>query len=344
MGLYLRGDIYWMAFTVNGRQECRSTGTTDPKLADKVWSKVKTSLVEEKWLDVNKANRFTYDQLKARFLKEWAPRREENTQLMYERAFKHLDPVFTGWKLGGIDADAISTYMSNRLDEEAAPATINRELSTLSKAMTLAVRPWHWMRYNPCGEIQKYNENNIKEMWLDRRQESIILRSAADFVDGHLSDMMLFSIHAGPREHEVLDLRAFQVNLVKRIVSFFETKNHEARTVPLNDTLVAMFERRLKALERDAYVFGDPEGERYPARKVQKDLKVALQRANEEGARIVSYFTFHGCRHTFGSRLGQASKNSRQIGELDGHQVGEGAQALHPFRGGALARRGGRPR
>ena len=32
--------------------------------------------------------------------------------------------------------------------------------------------------------------------------------------------------------------------------------------------------------------------------------------ADGAGAAIVPFFTFHGCRHTFGTRLGQAGKTA----------------------------------
>lgn len=320
MGLYLRGETWWVSFTVNGRPEYRSTGTRDRNLAEKVWAKIQVSLVENTWFDVDRSKQHKYDELRDRLMRDHAPTKEINTRLMYARSFKHLDKTFAGWTLAQMDSDAISSYMTMRLvDEGAMPATINREFSTLSKAMSLAVKPWHWMRYNPCGEIAKLDENNIKDMWLDDRQQAILLHVSRDLMDGNLADMMTLSIHAGLREHEVLDLKVFQVNLRNRTLSVFKTKNHEARTLPLNDTLCGMCARRLAGNPgRDAYVFPDSEGGRYQARRIQKECKAAVLKANEAGAGITPCFTFHGGRHTFGTRLGQAGKNSRQIGELMG--------------------------
>jgi integrase len=319
MGLYLRGKTWWVSFTANGQPECRSTGTRDRNLAEKVWAKIQVGLIENTWFDVDKSKHYTYEDLRDRFTKEYAPRKEPNTQAMYRRGFKHLDKEFAGYSLASMDSNAISAYMAKRfIDEEAMAATVNREYSTLSKAMSLAVKPWHWVKQNPCREISKYEENNIKAMWLDQEQEAILAEASADFLDGNLADVETAGIHAGFREHEILDLKVFQVNLVNRAVTALETKNHEPRTVPLNDTLYDMFSRRLEGLDGNAYVFSDSDGQRYAARKLQKEFKAAVVKANEAGANIVPYFTFHGCRHTFGTRLGQAGKNSRQIGELMG--------------------------
>ncbi|HME44591.1 MAG TPA: site-specific integrase [Syntrophorhabdales bacterium] len=319
MGLYLRGKTWWVSFTANGQAECRSTGTKDRNLAEKVWAKIQVGLVENTWFDVDRSRHYTYEDLRDRFLKEYAPRKEPNTQAMYKRSFKHFDRDFAGRSLASVDSNAISAYMAKRfIDEEAMAATVNREYSTLSKAMSLAVKPWHWMKQNPCWEISKYDEHNIKVMWLDDKQEAMLLEMSEEFMDGNLSDMETAGIHAGFREHEILDLKVFQVNLFNRTVTALETKNHEPRTVPLNDTLYDMLSRRLEGLDGNAYVFSDPDGASYAARRLQKEFKAAVVKANEAGANIVPYFTFHGCRHTFGTRLGQAGKNSRQIGELMG--------------------------
>lgn len=72
-----------------------------------------------------------------------------------------------------------------------------------------------------------------------------------------------------------------------------------------------MFARRLEGRDRTAYVFSDPDGKKYAARKLQKKFKAAVLKANEAGANIVPYYTFHGCRHTFGTRLGQARTPGR---------------------------------
>jgi hypothetical protein len=68
-------------------------------------------------------------------------------------------------------------------------------------------------------------------------------------MDGNPADMETASIHAGLREYEVLDLKAFQVNLLNSTATLFHTKNHEPRTVSLNNTLQEMFARWLEGLD-----------------------------------------------------------------------------------------------
>ncbi len=40
MGLYKRGKIWWIAITIDGKQKCFSTKTSDRKIAEQIYAKV----------------------------------------------------------------------------------------------------------------------------------------------------------------------------------------------------------------------------------------------------------------------------------------------------------------
>ena len=44
--LYRRGKIWWMAYMVDGRQHCESTGTSNKRLAQKILDKRKGEIAE----------------------------------------------------------------------------------------------------------------------------------------------------------------------------------------------------------------------------------------------------------------------------------------------------------
>ncbi len=318
MGLYKRGEIYWFNITVDGEQICRSTKTKDLKLATKIWHKVDTAVTENTWFDLDQSRRHSYDELKKKFQHDYAPRKKPNTQAMYTRSFQHLDHYFLGRNLAQINVASVTHMMADRVMEQGAlPATMNREFSTLSRALSFA-KDLKWVKYNVCIGIEKWDENNIKEMWLTHDQEAVLLFNSWAFLDGNLPDMELVGIHAGFREGEILPMQASQVNLPNRTVTALDTKNGDPRTVPMNDTLYRMFARRMEGLAPHDNVFSAPDGQPYSARALQKEFKVALGEADKAEAGIPDFFTFHGTRHTFGTRLAAAGKNSRQIGELMG--------------------------
>jgi len=51
MGLFKRGQVWWMRFTYNGRQVRRPTETTDKKLAEKIHHKIMAQIAEGKWFE-----------------------------------------------------------------------------------------------------------------------------------------------------------------------------------------------------------------------------------------------------------------------------------------------------
>jgi site-specific recombinase XerD len=79
----------------------------------------------------------------------------------------HLKPYFERFEAEALTTDHIEAYVTRRLAEKAAPATINRELAALKRLYTLAVpRPAGHISSFPssprCGIRKNYNlkENN----------------------------------------------------------------------------------------------------------------------------------------------------------------------------------------
>ncbi|MBI3813358.1 MAG: hypothetical protein HY279_02680 [Nitrospinae bacterium] len=113
MGLYRRTDspVWWMSFSVNGRQYKRSTGTEDKRLAENILAKVKTQIIEGKWFEIDEARQHTFDELMEKFMQEHAPKREPTTQRRYKVSLSHLLPFFKEMTLADITPRAISDYM-----------------------------------------------------------------------------------------------------------------------------------------------------------------------------------------------------------------------------------------
>lgn len=318
MGLFLRDKVWWASFTVDGVRYKRSTGTTDEKLAKKVWAKIQIQIVEKKWFDIDNAKRYSYDEMMDQFMEKYAPKKEPATKDMYKYARKHLDPYFCGNMLGDITEEMVANYMDGRILEGAKPATVNREYSTLSKAFNEAYKKWNWIKSNPRALVPKLEESNIPRIWLTAEQEKILLEKAERYLHGDLPDIIILGNNTGLRREEILSLRLVQINLSGRAVTVLKTKNKEPRTVPMNDTVYELLERRLAGvIDTDNYLFSTANGSKYQGRNVLRALKAAVKQANKDGANI-GRFWVHGLRHTFGTRLAQAGKNTRQIGELMG--------------------------
>jgi len=100
------------------------------------------------------------------------------------------------------------------------------------------------------------------------------------------------------------------VNFKNRVITVEKTKNDEIRKIPMNQKLTQTLEGA-KKVSKGEYVFSE-NGK--PYLDVKTGWWTALEKAGIEN------FTFHGLRHTFGSRLGMAGVDIKTIAELMGHK------------------------
>ena len=124
----------------------------------------------------------------------------------------------------------ISRYKVFRNSEGAAPASVNRELSMLTKALNLAVKEWEWLRDNPASKVPKDKENNERDRWITKDEEKIILDNSPEWI----GEIVVFLLNTGLRLEESLSLEWSRVNLLRRTILIRETKNGSPKTLPLN--------------------------------------------------------------------------------------------------------------
>ena len=238
MGLVKRGSTWWMSFMYQGQQVRRSTGTADKRMAEAILGKVKVQIVEGRFFEKPAEQQRTFTELLDRYIKEHAARRGN-----YHReltSVRTLKAFFGNPTLDHVSPKRIVAYKNQRYTNGVKPATINRELATLKKAFNLARREWEWCTDNPVCRVSMERENNTRDRWLTGEEEIRLLPMAAPW----LRDLMLFAIHTGMRMGEILGLTWAGVDLFRRTVMVFKSKNGERRTIPLNQTALELLKHK----------------------------------------------------------------------------------------------------
>ncbi|HSL03371.1 MAG TPA: tyrosine-type recombinase/integrase, partial [Nitrospiraceae bacterium] len=204
-----------------GQQVRRSTGTTDKRLADAILGQVKVQIVEGRFFDKCKEQERTLTELLDRYLSEHASRRAN-----YRRdltSVKNLNTFFGNPTLDQVTPKRIVAYKNQRYTDGVKLATINRELASLKKAFNLARREWEWCEDNPVCRVSMEQEHNTRDRWLTADEEARIVRVAPAW----LRELMIFAIHTGMRQGEILGLTWTGVDLFRRTVTVFKSKNGE---------------------------------------------------------------------------------------------------------------------
>jgi integrase len=219
----------------------------------------------------------------------------------------HLLKSFKDKYLTDITPAMVSDYKVQRRAEGAAPRTINYELTLMGHAFNIAIREWEWLKDNPVKKVKKERVNNTIERWLTLEEEQRLLKASARW----LQDIIIFAIHTGLRQSEILDLKWSQVDMVRRTIIISEQKNRGVDTLPLNETAIGVLrERQKQCLSQCDIVFPSNNGTRISNRNLFRAFNIAADRAK------VNNFRFHDLRHTFATRLVQSGVGIYEVQRL----------------------------
>lgn len=173
----------------------------------------------------------------------------------------HLRPFFGGMKAGQLGTDEIRAYIASRQEKHkrkgpnakereygpAANGTINRELGLLRRAFNLgrmATPP----KVARVPFIPMLAENNVRKGFFEHDAFSAVRRALPE----EIRPIITFAYFTGCRKGEILALQWPQVDLSERVVRLEpgETKNDEARMIPLAPELYEVLKIQKEARDR----------------------------------------------------------------------------------------------
>jgi integrase len=128
---------------------------------------------------------------------------------------------------------------------------------------------------------------------------------------GSFRALVITTLYTGMRRGEVLSLTWDQVDLKQGVIRLTQTKNGEARDIPINETVRVVL-TGLRTRIDVPWVFLDEEGHKFP------DTRKRFEWACKQ-AKIVD-FHFHDLRHTFASWLVMRGTPIVTVSELLGHK------------------------
>jgi len=312
MGLVKRNNVWWMSFMYQGRQIRRSTGTSDKRLAEAILSKVKVQIVEGQFFEVREERERTFRELMERYTQERSAGKAGKSAIRDRGALNHLLPVFGKLVLADVSPKRLAAYKVQRRLEQAAPATINKELQLVRHAFNLAMREWEWCRENPMHRVSMEKVHNEVDRWLTQQEEERLLAVSSPW----LREFIVFALNTGMRQGEILNLQWQDVDFTRSILVVMKSKNGTRRTIPLNTTVYELLAAKQAAAgESNGPVFTTPLGNELKVRFLVREFCEARDRAG------IPDFRFHDLRHTFATRLVQRGIDLYKVQRLLGHKT-----------------------
>jgi integrase len=297
MALYKRGSIWWMSFTYAGKQVRKPTETTDKKLAQRIYDKIKGEIAEGKWFEKLPGESMTFREMMEKYMSEHSKINKAPKSYIRDKSLAdHLVGNFGDMYLTEIAPKAIAEYKVMRRMEKASPKTVNNELVLMGHAYNMAIREWELAENNPVKKVAKEKVNNIIERWLTIDEEKALLKVSPKW----LQEIISFAICTGLREGEILDLKWHQIDFSRKTLLISEQKNRCVDTLPLNDTALSILQTKFEICPTGVqFVFINGCATRINARNLIRAFHSVLVKAG------IKNFRFHDLRHTFATRLVQ---------------------------------------
>jgi len=193
-----------------------------------------------------------------------------------------------------------------RTGGKRSPTTINRELSILSKALTIAVKA-NVIRRNPCREVERFKTDNARTRFLTEEEEAELYRALGEHQ--MVKDVVTMALNTGMRQGEIFNLKWFDVDFKRGTINVRRTKTGKDRWVPMNSRLRLMLESLSRSSE---HVFPSPK-----TGVALVDVKRQFDRARHASG--LSDFRFHDLRHTAATRMADAGHSVITIAAVLGH-------------------------
>ncbi|MBV8666758.1 MAG: site-specific integrase [Burkholderiaceae bacterium] len=175
------------------------------------------------------------------------------------------------------------------------PATINRSLGTLKKALTLAY-DHEITKDNHGAQIRRLKENNTREVFLSVEE----VRKIADCASAQVRAAIWIALYTGMRRGEILKLRKDHIGKELITIPAGNTKTLKLRSVPVIGPLKRWLE----------YV---------PLKINEEGLKSGWQRAREKAG--MTHVNFHDLRHSTASLMASAGISLHTISKVLGHST-----------------------
>ena len=269
------------------------------------------------------------DDLLERYAREVTPLKKGATvELARIRALRRR-PI-ARYSIGRFNREAAATYRDDRLLQVSGSA-VNRELNLLGAVFTTARKDWGYEFANPIHQIRRPRENRPRRRRLRPLEEAALLAELKPSVrlpDGtyapggvrnpYVAPLVLLALETAMRRGELLALRWGDVFLDEQYVQIRDSKNGDARDVPLSSRAVAILES-LARLSDDDRVFPTS------AEAVKQCFVRAVERAG------IHDLHFHDLRHEATTRLASRLGNVLERVSVTGHKTLKMAQRyFHP--------------
>ena len=284
------------------------------------WARVIEAECDRGWVkNYTQLDSTLFGDLIRRYLEEISP-----TKRSYERELSRLKLINSQlgqYSLSQLNPDKIALYRDLRLSQGCSGGTVIKDINSISHVIEVAIREWGYHALlNPTKFIRKPKRASHRVRRLSQDEEDRILSYAKESSALMLEAIIIFAIETGMRLGELL--KATWNDIDEGLLTIHESKNGEARTVPLTSIALNTINNlpHSIATRRLFWCWNSVSG-------FQSTWQRLIKRAGLQGLR------FHDLRHEAISRFFEKGLNPMEVAAISGHksmQVLKQYTHIHP--------------
>ncbi len=301
-----------------------ATATFERKTDAKLWmQKTEAAMREGKHSGTSQSKKKTVSDLIERYISDVLPQRstgKADIKLHLEWWKANLGY----YKLYDLRPTLIAEYRDKLLTEKSekaktkeklrSPATVVRYLSSLSVAVSYAVKEWAWMDENPVLKVRKPIEPRGRVRFLtNEERQDLLTQCQKKDIHPFLYPLVVLALSTGARWSELLNLKWDNIDLQQRMIRLEKTKNGERRSIPIvGHGWEELQQLRSNRRTDTPYLFPRQDGQK--PMEIRKHWEKAVKDAKIED------FRFHDLRHTAASYLAMEGATLLEIADVLGHK------------------------
>ena len=247
-----------------------------------------------------------------RYVAEVTPTKKGDSQERY-RAAQLMKTKLADLLMDNITGEVLAKYRDQRLTE-VSNNTVRLELAFLSVVFEQSRKEWGLAVSNPVRQIRMPKPGKSRTRRLEAGEEVALLTACASSGAHYLHSFVVLAIETGMRFGELAGVLWKHVDLDKRTIYLPDTKNGQARTVPLSTRAVTAIQILPRTIS--GRLFNVKSG------SIRSAFLIAVQKAkacSPEG--MLLNLRFHDLRHEAVTRLFEKGLNTFEVGSISGHKT-----------------------
>ena len=247
-----------------------------------------------------------------RYVYEVTPSKKGASQERY-RAAQMMKTKLADLFMDKITGEVVAKYRDQRLTE-VSNNTVRLELAFLSVVFEQSRKEWGLAVSNPVRQIRMPKPGKPRTRRLEAGEEEALLTACAESGAHYLHSFVVLAIETGMRFGELAGVQWKHVDLDKWTIYLPDTKNGQARTVPLSTRAVTAIQDLPRSIS--GRLFTTKPG------SIRSAFLIAVQKAKAfslEG--MFHNLRFHDLRHEAVTRMFEKGLNTVEVGMVSGHKT-----------------------